>query len=613
MIRSGKEIVLKDLIDEVKEGFSPNDNEDIPYIGLEHIEKQLLTFKAIGKSSEAESNKRRFTSKDILLGTLRPYFRKVVKPSFDGICSTDIAVLRPKNEKEKNFLFYLIASQPFIDYASVTANGTKMPRAKWKVLAKTKWVLPDLEERIKIGNILANYDILIKNNTKRIAILEEIAEQTYKEWFVRMRFPNYQNTNFTKGIPEGWKVDKLGNVIETTKGYAFKSDWFKETGDVAVVKVSDFTIDSIDSSNLAYLTEEYREIYKKHKLNTGAVVIQTVGSWPSNPESVVGKVIKVPSFVNGALLNQNAVIVNSNTLSDNYLYHTLKYNSFKEYIEGCAQGAASQASITLDSIRKFNLLIPKEELLIKFDDFVNPINNEINNLIIQNQNLQKTRDLLLPRLISGKLKIQTEDKKQVEAQKQITVFYQKQILAHIIKKQEEHKMPQGEMVLAKNTYLIDKIYGINTGFQWKNWHYGTYDGNIRKLINGRDRFFAKKEVGSSGYKVLVLGENKDKIMDAKYHHSTLDKVDSAMDELLAIYSKYSKDERSHKIELLNTTCKAIADTQNLDYKAIREAFENWKTPKAKFDTKAQKFNTTEIKKCMKFIISKEWHKKLITS
>src|SRR5699024_7120765 len=99
---------------------------------------------------------------------------------------------------------------------------------------------------------------------------------------------------------------KLGDLIDTRKGYAFKSKWYTDEG-TQIVKVSDFTADSVDTNELVSIPTEIAEKYQKYQLITHDVVVQTVGSWPSNPASVVGKVIKVPRDANNTLLNQNAV------------------------------------------------------------------------------------------------------------------------------------------------------------------------------------------------------------------------------------------------------------------------------------------------------------------
>lgn len=150
----------------------------------------------------------------------------------------------------------------------------------------------------------------------------------------------------------------LEDHIFTQKGFAFKSKWFTDEGR-KIVKVSDFTMDSICPNSLVSISKELGEEYSRYNLFTGDVIIQTVGSWPSNPASVVGKTVRVPKTVDGALLNQNAVKISPKaTLHQGFLYYLLRNDVFKEYIIGTAQGAASQASITLDSIKSYQFALP---------------------------------------------------------------------------------------------------------------------------------------------------------------------------------------------------------------------------------------------------------------
>lgn len=176
---------------------------------------------------------------------------------------------------------------------------------------------------------------------------------------------------------EEWKRTRLRHHIKTRKGYAFKSKWYSEKG-TPIVKVSDFTEDSVNISNLTHIPNEIAEQYKIYSLKKDDVIIQTVGSWPTNPRSVVGKVIKVPSGIHKALLNQNAVkIIPMSDLNNRYLFYLLRTNDFKNYIVGCAQGAANQASITLDSIRDYEFFLPPKtyqdkvaSILSCFDDLI---------------------------------------------------------------------------------------------------------------------------------------------------------------------------------------------------------------------------------------------------
>ena len=144
---------------------------------------------------------------------------------------------------------------------------------------------------------------------------------------------------------------KLGDIITYNKGYAFKSNEYTNTGKM-VVRVTDFTLDSISDNDSVYL--EPNDKYKKFIINTNDILIQTVGSWANNPNSIVGKVVRVPDKCDKAYLNQNIVRIIPNKDFDNtYLYYALKANQFSMYCVLRGQGAANQASITLATIFKF--------------------------------------------------------------------------------------------------------------------------------------------------------------------------------------------------------------------------------------------------------------------
>ena len=177
---------------------------------------------------------------------------------------------------------------------------------------------------------------------------------------------------------------KLEEIAEFQKGFAFKSKDFKDSG-VKIVKVSNLTSESIDSSSCVHIDEELAEKYIQYELIKDDIIITTVGSWPTNPASVVGKVVKVPNSMEHSLLNQNAVRIRGNSsVNQRYLYYLLKSNNFKDYIIGTAQGSANQASITQKDIKNFKYDIPtiKEQgsiskILSDLDEKIE-INNKIN-------------------------------------------------------------------------------------------------------------------------------------------------------------------------------------------------------------------------------------------
>lgn len=155
-----------------------------------------------------------------------------------------------------------------------------------------------------------------------------------------------------------WENIQLGKVCEFQKGYAFKSKDYQDKGR-KIVKVSDLNNYSVNLEGCVCIAEDKAEGYLKYTLKNDDVIITTVGSWPNNPNSVVGKVVKVQKEVEGALLNQNAVRVRAkDNINQKFVFYTLKNKNFSDYIVGTAQGAANQASITQNDIKNFTFKLP---------------------------------------------------------------------------------------------------------------------------------------------------------------------------------------------------------------------------------------------------------------
>lgn len=177
---------------------------------------------------------------------------------------------------------------------------------------------------------------------------------------------------------------RLEDIASFQKGFAFKSKDFIETG-IKIVKVTNLTDESVNVDSCASVSFEVAKACEKYDLYEKDIIITTVGSWPTNPASIVGKVVRMPKSDDICLLNQNAVRIRSNmNISQDYLYYLLRNNTFKEYIIGAAQGSANQASITQKDIKNFNVELPDLEeqkavayILSTLDDKIE-VNNQIN-------------------------------------------------------------------------------------------------------------------------------------------------------------------------------------------------------------------------------------------
>ncbi|HIE4215017.1 TPA: restriction endonuclease subunit S [Proteus mirabilis] len=188
-----------------------------------------------------------------------------------------------------------------------------------------------------------------------------------------------------------WKVIQLNQFVKHQKGFAFKSKDYVSSG-IPVVRVSNFTDDSIDISDFKYVSSDIADEKIAFELVENDVVIATVGSWPKNPASVVGKVIRVPITATPSLLNQNAVVlrpISGEKYDKDFLFYLLKNNDFSNYIISTAQGSANQASITLKDIYAYSFPLPNPEerkvlsnILRKLDNKIT-LNRQINQTLEQ--------------------------------------------------------------------------------------------------------------------------------------------------------------------------------------------------------------------------------------
>ncbi len=202
-----REYKLQDVAQLAKNSWKVGD-EKLPYIALEHIVEKGLRLSGVGNSDTIASNKYRFNDSCFLFGKLRPYFRKLYRPNFDGICSTDIWVVKPKDNNDKDFLFYFFANQEFIDFTYSGSSGTRMPRADWKFVGQSKWDFPPLPEQKAIAEVLSSLDDKIDLLHRQNKTLEQMAETLFRQWFVeeaREDWEEYKVSDIATHIKENIK------------------------------------------------------------------------------------------------------------------------------------------------------------------------------------------------------------------------------------------------------------------------------------------------------------------------------------------------------------------------------------------------------------------------
>ncbi|NLI92960.1 MAG: restriction endonuclease subunit S [Peptococcaceae bacterium] len=253
---------------------------------------------------------------------------------------------------------------------------------------------PDLRIQTRIANILSAYDDAIENNNRRIDLLEKAAQELYKEWFVRFRFPGHESARFVNGLPVGWTVKRMATFTHVTDG---THDTPKPT-DAGVPLVTGRCISNgfIDFDS-AYLISEvdHAGISKRSGLETGDILFSNIGT--------VGSTCIVDYYREFSV--KNVIIFKPESeAKTTYLYLLLTSQSMQDIFQAQTNGA-SQQFVGLTFMRRFKIVVPSEELLLGFSERVSPLLAERQLLHKKSQNLARQRDMLLPRLMSGKLEV----------------------------------------------------------------------------------------------------------------------------------------------------------------------------------------------------------------
>ncbi len=293
---------------------------------------------------------------------------------------------------DADFLYYLLKVK--VAEFKQRANGGVFGTIIRTTFDKVKCRIPDsLECQHRIASILSAYDSLIENNTKRIRLLEKMAENLYKEWFVRFRFPGYEKAEMENGLPKGWKKVRCSDCVDVMSGGTPKTDMVDYyNGSIPFFTPKDASSGFFSFATMTTISEKGLANCNSKFYSKGTIMITARGT--------VGKVniIDVPMA-----MNQSCFALESKTICSNfYLFFSIR--NATERIKKMANGGVFD-TIIVKTFDYIPLVIPNHELLISFDQKISSIMNSISCLAKQNTLLARRRDLLLPRLMSGKLEV----------------------------------------------------------------------------------------------------------------------------------------------------------------------------------------------------------------
>ena len=294
-------------------------------------------------------------------------------------------VIEPIDRKavEARFIYYALS--PLLTSLTSQATGATTKFLTLRILKKLPIPLPSIEAQQRICAILGGIEDLIENNRQRIALLEKMAEEIYREWFVRLRFPGHEHTPVHKGVPEGWKVGRLADVASMVFGQSPLSEHYNEIGDGLPFHQG---------------VGSYGDRFPKH--DTYCSVDGRTAKAGSILFSVRAPVGRLNITDRKVVLGRGLAGLNERQGRNSYLWQLLKSSFSREDLIG---NGAIFASVSKKELEGFPIFRPVENLIDRFEKLAMPFDQQIDGLHRSNRLLTNTRDLLLNRLISGKLRV----------------------------------------------------------------------------------------------------------------------------------------------------------------------------------------------------------------
>ncbi|ASJ20254.1 hypothetical protein BHAMNSH16_00705 [Brachyspira hampsonii] len=329
----------------------------------------------------------------------------------NGWLNQHIFKIKTKDGVFYRYFFYILKYlKPNFTAIATNKQTTGLGHVTINDLKKIKIKLPPLEEQKKIASILSSLDDKIELNNRMNKILEEMAQTIFKEWFVNFNFPGEDGKPYKDSggkmieselgeIPEGWRVGTIGEYSKVKSGFAFKSSWWIDKG-IPVIKIQNVSSENINIEECSFVDEDKYKAAEIFRVNAGDLLIAMTGA-------TLGKFAIVPKLKKDALVNQR---VGKFFLGDDpikklpFIYSLLKLSSISNIIVSLGTGSA-QPNISPTDIENIKIVYPNEDILNKYNQYTEKIFIKIINARDENHKLASIRDTLLPRLMSGEIRV----------------------------------------------------------------------------------------------------------------------------------------------------------------------------------------------------------------
>lgn len=295
---------------------------------------------------------------------------------------------------DKRYLYQILKSEFYRPYFKKYCTGSAQPQLPIMNFSKIELNIPEIETQRRIADILSAYDDLIENNQKQIKLLEEAAQRLYKEWFVDLRFPGYENTKIVDGAPEGWEPCILDDVIEFNPKVRLDKDRVKHFVPMSALSTSSMVIDMNEISETTSNSGS--------KFQNGDTLLARITPCLENGKTAF---VHGLEFAEGAVGSTEYIVMRSKKLNPYMVYLISRTNGFRQSAINSMSGSDGRQRVKADKIKALAYLLPPAKLVLDFEQVVSPMFEMVFKLNKQIFVATQARDRLLPKLMSGEVEV----------------------------------------------------------------------------------------------------------------------------------------------------------------------------------------------------------------
>lgn len=309
--------------------------------------------------------------------------------------NSGMVIIRP-NEKIicAEFLYQILKSAYYRPYFKQYCTGSAQPQLPIKNFSQIEIDIPELSIQHRIADILSAYDNLIENNQKQIKLLEEAARRLYKEWFVDLRFPGYETTPVVDGVPEGWELCRVGDVIEFNPKVPLSKERLKQSVSMSALSTTSMVLD----------TDEFTTTFSNSgsKFQNGDTLLARITPCLEN-----GKAAFVAGIEDdeGAVGSTEFIVMRSKGINPYMVYLLARDGSFRQSAINSMTGSDGRQRAQADKLKVLPYLKPTDQIMKLFAGYAEPMFIQIQKKNEQNVRLRQARDRLLPKLMSGEMEV----------------------------------------------------------------------------------------------------------------------------------------------------------------------------------------------------------------